>query len=95
MSKLELEKEENQRSDCQHLLDHRESKGIPEKHLPLFNWLCQTFDTVDHNKLWKVLKEMGIPDHLTYLLKNLFVGQEAIVRSQYGTIDLFTIEKEL
>ena len=43
----------------------------------------------------KLLKKMVIPDHLTYLLRNLFAGQEAKVRSQYGTIDLFTIEKEL
>ena len=49
--------------------------------------------TVDHNKLWKILKEMGIPDHLTYLLKNLWVGQEATVRTGHGTTDWFQIRK--
>ena len=50
--------------------------------------------TVDHNKLWKV-KEMGIPDHLTCLLRNLYAGQEATVRTLYGTIDWFKIEKRV
>ena len=45
------------------------------------------FDCVDHNKLWKVLKEMGIPDHLTCLLRNLYAGQEAMVRTGHGTTD--------
>ena len=48
---------------------------------------------VDHNKLWKILKEMGIPDHLTCLLKNLYVGQEATVRTGHGTTDWFQIGK--
>jgi len=50
---------------------------------------------VDHNKLWKILKEMGIPDHLTYLLRNLYAGQEAIVRNGPGTTDWFQIRKEV
>ena len=45
------------------------------------------FDCVDHNKLWKILKEMRIPDHLTCLLRNLYAGQEATVRTGHGTID--------
>ena len=45
------------------------------------------FDSVDHNKLWKILKEMGIPDHLTCLLRNLYAGQEATVRTGHGTTD--------
>ena len=49
--------------------------------------------TEDHNKLWKILKEMGIPDHLTCLLRNLYAGQEATVRTGYGTTDWFQIEK--
>ena len=49
--------------------------------------------TVDHNKLWKILKEMGIPDHLTCLLRNLYAGQEATVRTRHGTIDCFQIGK--
>ena len=47
----------------------------------------KAFDCVDHNKLWKILKKMGIPDHLTYLLKNLYAGQEATVRTRHGTTD--------
>ena len=49
--------------------------------------------TVDHNKWWKALKEMRIPDHLTCLLRNLYVGQEATVRTLYGTTDWLRIEK--
>ena len=51
------------------------------------------FDCVDHNKLWKILKEMGIPDHLTSLLRNLYAGQEATVRTGHGTMDWFQIGK--
>ena len=47
----------------------------------------KAFDSVDHNKLWKILKEIGIPDHLTCVLRNLYAGQEAIVRTQYGMTD--------
>ena len=48
---------------------------------------AKAFDCVDHNKLWKILKAMGIPDHLTCLLRNLYVGQEATVRTGHGTTD--------
>ena len=54
---------------------------------------AKAFDCVDHNKLWKILKEMGIPDHLTCLLRNLYAGQEATVRTGHGTIDRFQTEK--
>ena len=54
----------------------------------------KAFDCVDHNRLWKILREMGIPDHLTCLLRNLYVGQEAIARAEHGTIDWFKIGKE-
>ena len=54
---------------------------------------AEAFDCVDHNKLWKILKEMGIPDHLTCLLRNLYAGQEATVRTGHGTIDCFQIGK--
>ena len=56
---------------------------------------AKAFDCVDHNKLWKILKEMGIPDHLTYLLRNLYAGQEATVRTGHGTTDWFQIGKEV
>ena len=55
---------------------------------------AKAFDYVDHNKLWKILKEMGIPDHLTCLLRNLYAGQEATVRTGHGTTDWFQIEKK-
>ena len=48
---------------------------------------AKAFDCVDHNKLWKILKEMGIPDHLICLLRNLYAGQEATVRTEHGTTD--------
>ena len=54
---------------------------------------AKAFDSVDHNKLWKILKEMGVPDHLTCLLGNLYAGQEATVRTGHGTTDCFQIGK--
>ena len=54
---------------------------------------AKAFDCVDHNKLWKILKEMGILDHLTCLLRNLYAGQEETDRNGHGTIDWFQIEK--
>ena len=54
---------------------------------------AKAFDSVDHNKLWKILKETGIPGHLTCLLRNLYAGQEATVRTGHGTTDWFQIGK--
>ena len=54
---------------------------------------AKAFDCLDHNKLWKILKEMGIPDHLTRLLRNLYAGQEATARTGHGTTDWFQIGK--
>ena len=54
---------------------------------------AKAFDCVDHNKLWRILKEMGIPDHLTCLLRNLYADQKAIVRTRHGTTDWFQIGK--
>ena len=54
---------------------------------------AKAFDCLDHNKLWKTLKEMGIPDHLTCLLRNLYAGQEATLRTGHGTTDRFQIGK--
>ena len=56
---------------------------------------AKAFDCVDHNKLWKILKEMGIPDHLTCLLGNLYAGQEATVRTGHGTTDWLQIGKRV
>ena len=83
----------NQKSNCQHLLDHRNKKRIPEKTSisalltmpkPLAMWI-----TIN----WKILQEMGIPDHLPCLLRNLYAGQEATVRNGHGTTDWFQIGK--
>ena len=65
---------------------------------PYYNYFFKTYyakavDCVDHNKLWKILKEMGIPDHLTCLLRNLYAGQEAIIRTVHETTDWFQIGK--
>ena len=60
-----------------------------------FTDYAKAFDCVDHNKLWKILKEMETPDHLTCLLRNLYVGQEATVRTGHGTPDWFQIGKEV
>ena len=54
---------------------------------------AKVFDCVHHNKLWEILKEMGVPNHLTCLLKNLFAGQKATVRTPHGTMELFKIGK--
>ena len=54
---------------------------------------AQALNYVDHNKLWKILQEMGIPDHLTFLLRNLYAGQEATFRTRHGTMDWFQIGK--
>ena len=54
---------------------------------------AKAFDYVDHNKLWNIIKKMGLPDHLTYLLRNLYTEQEATIRTRHGTTDWFQIEK--
>ena len=73
-------------------LDHRKSKRIPEKIYFCFIDYAIAFDYVDQ-KNWKIHKEMGIADHLTCLLRNLYAGQEATVRTGHGTMDLFQIRK--
>ena len=79
-----LEKSEDPETNCQHSLDHRESEGIPSH---CFIDYTKPFDCVDHNKLWKALKKMGIPDHLTCLLRNLYLGQETepCIEQQIGS----------
>jgi len=77
-------------------LDHQKSKRVPEK--KIYFWFIdytKAFDCVDHNKLWKILQKMGIRDHLTYLLRNWYAGQEATVRTRHGTMGWFQIGKEL
>ena len=97
MYKLDLEKAEE--PEIKHSLYHSKSKRIPEKHLLLlllhfyfcFTDYTKSFVCVDHSKLWKILKEMGIPDHLVCLLSNLYASQEATVRTRHGTMDWFQI----
>ena len=83
----------NQRSKCQHPLDHKKCKEF-QKNICFVDYV-KAFDYADHNKLWKILKEMGIPDHLTCLLRNLYAGQEETVRTEHGTTDWFQIGKRL
>ena len=90
MFKLDLEKSENQRSNPQNLMDHQKSKRVQKSNYCFIDY-AKAFDCVDHNKLWKILKEMGIPDHLTCLLRNQYAGQEATVRTGHGTTDWFQI----
>ena len=78
MFKLVLEKVEEPEIKLPTSLDHQQSKRVPENTI----YFCcidyaKAFDCVDHNKLWKILKEMGISDHLICLLRNLYAGQEA------------------
>ena len=74
------------------------TQGIIEKAREFQKNICfidytKAFDCVDHNKLWKILQEMGISDHLTCLLRNLYAGQKATVRTGHGTTDWFQIGK--
>ena len=69
------------------MLDIEEAREFQINIYFCFTDYAKAFDYVDHNKLWKILKEMGIPDHITYLLRNLYAGQEAIVRTGHKTTD--------
>ena len=90
MFKPDLEKAKEPEINFQYLLDPRKNKRIAL----LLHWLHH-FDCVDHNKLQKILKEMGILDHLTCLLRNLCAGQEATVRTGHRTTDQFQIGKRV
>ena len=74
MFKLDLEKAEEQEMNCQHLLDHQKARELQKNTYFWFIDYAKAFDYVDHNTLWKILKEMKIPDHLTCLLRNLYAG---------------------
>ena len=91
MFKLDLEKAEEPEINCQHLLDHQKSKRVQKNIYFCFTDCTKASNCVDHNKLRKILKEMGIPHHLTCLLRNLYAGQEATVRTGHGTTDWFQI----
>ena len=95
MSKLDLEKAEEPEIKLPTSVgSSKKQESSRKKHLFLLYWLCQSLcDCMDHNKHWKILKEMGIPDHLTGLLRNMYTGQEATVRTAHGTTDWFQIRK--
>ena len=94
MFKLVLEKVEEAEIKLQNILWI--IKKVREFHKNIYFCFidyAKAFDCVDHNKLWKILKGMGIPDYLTCLLRNLYAGQDATVRTGHGTTDLFQIGK--
>ena len=92
-SKLRLEKEEepDQIANIRWIIE--KAREFQKNIYLCFIDYTKVFDCAEHNKLWKALKKMGIPGHLICLLRNLYVGQEATVRTLYGTIDWFNIEK--
>ena len=93
MFKLDLEKAEEPEIKLSTSAGSWKKQKSSRKTSICFIDYAKAFDCVDHNKLWKILKEMGIPDHLTCLLRNLYTGQEATVRTGHGTTDLFQIGK--
>ena len=92
MFKLDLEKAEELEIKLATSVGSSNKKEF-QKHLFLLIDYTKAFDCVDHNKLWKILQKMGMPDHLTCLLRNLYAGQEATVRNGHGTTDWFQIGK--
>ena len=92
MFKLVLEKAEKPEIKLPTSTGSWKSKRVPEKHF-CFTDYAKAFDCVDPNKLWKILNEMRIPDYLTCLLRNLYPGQEATVRTGHGTTNWFQIGK--
>ena len=75
------------------MLDHEEAREFRKNMYFCFTDYAKAFDCVDHNKLWKIPKKMGVPDHLIYLLRNLYMGQEATIRTGHGTYYWFPIGK--
>ena len=95
MFKLNFEKaEEPEIKLSTSIVSSRKQREFQKKNIYFcFINYAKAFDYVDHEPLWKILKELGIPDHLACLLRNLYGGQEAIVRTGHGTTDWFQIEK--
>ena len=79
-----LKRQRNERSNCQHPLDHRKAREFQKNIYFCFIDYAKAFDCVDHNKPWTILKEMGISDHLTCLVRNLYAGQESTVRRNWS-----------
>ena len=93
MFKLDLEKTEEPEIKLPTFLGSSKKREFQRNIYFCFVDFAKAFDCVDHNKLWKTLKEMGIPDHLTCFLRNLYAGQEATVRTGHGTTNWFQIGK--
>ena len=87
MFKLDLEKTEEPEIKLPTSVRSQKKQESSRKISTFALLTVKAFDCVDHNKLWKILQEMGIPDHLTCLLRNLYAGQEATVRTGHGTTD--------
>jgi len=96
MFKLDLEKVEGPEVKLPtSVVSQKKAKEFQKNIYFCFIDYAKAFDCVDHNKLWKILKEMGLPDHLTCILRNVYAGQEATVRTGRGTTDWFQIGKEV
>ena len=93
MFKLDLEKAEEPEIKLPISIGSSKKQEFQKNIYFCFIDYAKAFDSVDHNKLWKILREMGIPDHLTCLLRNLYSGQEATVRTGHRTTDWFQIGK--
>ena len=93
MFKLDLEKAEEPEIKLPTSAGSWKKQEFPKNIYFCFIDYAKAFDCMDQNKLWKILKEMGIPDHLICLLRNLYTDQEAAVRTGHGTMDLFQIRK--
>ena len=93
MFKLDLEKAEEPEIKLSSSVGSLKKREFQKNIYFYFTDYTKAFDCVDHNKLWKILQEMGIPDHFTCFLRNLYAGQEATVRTGHGTIDWFQIGK--
>ena len=93
MCKLVLEKAEEPEIKLPTFAGSSKKKDFQKNVYFCFIDYAKAFDCVDHKKLWEILKEMGIPDHLTCLLRNLYAGQEATVRTGWGKTDWFQIGK--
>ena len=93
MFKLDLEKAEEPEFKLPTSIESWKKQEFQKNIYFCFIDFAKAFDYVDHNKLWKILQEMGIPDHLTCLLRNLYVGQQTTVRTGHETTDWFQIGK--
>ena len=93
MSKLVLEKAEEPEIRLPTSAGSSKKQESSKNNYFCFIDYAKAFDCVDHNKLWKILKELRIPEHLTYLLRNLYAGQEATIRTGHGTTDWFQLGK--